>query len=129
MTLSLQKRQKMNFRERNASVKQRSWRLLWSLIVLSIVTGCAASSPQALLKQQDHETLIAWYRQEAASLRTRAKDMLQLAKQYERYYSDGDYFTRMRILRHCRQLVERYTRAAAEADALAKAHAEAYEPE
>jgi len=109
---------------------QRSWLvLLLGPIFLVMLTSCASSSPQALLKQEDHETLAAWYRQEAASLRTRAKDMLQLAKEYEEYYSDGDYFTRMRILRHCRQLVERYTRAAEEADALAKAHREAYGPE
>lgn len=110
-------------------MKQRRWLLLWSLIVLAILTSCVSSSPQALLKQQDHETLTAWYQQEAASLRARAKDMLKMAKEYEKYYSDGDYFTRMRILRHCSFLVERYTRAAAEADALATAHAEAYGPD
>lgn len=110
-------------------MKQRSWLVLLGPIVLAMLTSCVSSSPQALLKQEDHEALTAWYQHEAASLRTRAKDMLQLAKRYERYYSDGDYFTRMRILKHCRFLVERYTRAATEADALAKAHAEAYGPD
>ena len=107
---------------------RRSWLVLLGPIFFVIVTSCASNSPQAMLNQEDHESLAAWYQHEAASLRAQAKEMLKVAKGNEEYYSEGDYFTRMRILRHCRQLVERYTRAAAEADALAKAHAEVYGP-
>ncbi|MDT7040771.1 hypothetical protein [Candidatus Nitronereus thalassa] len=110
-------------------MKQRIWLVLLGSLFLMILTSCVSTSPQELLKQEDHKTLAAWYQQEAASLRTRAKEMLQLAKRYEYYYRDGDYFTRMRILKHCRFLVEEYTTAATEADALAKAHAEANRPE
>jgi len=75
-----------------------------------------------MVEQNDHAGLAAWYKQEASHLRTRAEDMRQMEKDYERRMTKPKQHSS--FVQHCRNLVKKYTKAAEDADALAKLHAE-----
>ena len=91
-------------------------------LMISLVMSCATVPPQELMERNDHAGLSAWYEQEAATLRVKVEKMSQMADMY----ATRSQSTRLpsSIERHCRNLVERYTKAAEEAETLAKLHAE-----
>ena len=98
-------------------VNKSRWLALVCAVLMVVLTGCATAPPRDLVERDDHAGLAAWYEQEAANLRTRAVQMRQMAKAYEaRMAKPGQ------VLRHCQALVERYAKAAEEAEALAKLH-------
>ena len=99
---------------------------LWGL-VLGGVVACAmiASAPEDLIAKNDHAGLASWYEKEATHLRQHAKDMTVMAEEYEKnpgLSTRGVTSAKIDLLEHCRTLAGMYTKAAEEADLLAKGH-------
>jgi hypothetical protein len=93
------------------------------------VAACAivASPPRDLVAKNDHTALAAWYDKEAAHLRQHAKDMMMMAEEYQKNpgpSSRGVVSPKIDFLDHCRTLAAMYSKAAEEADLLAKGHRE-----
>lgn len=66
---------------------------------------------------QDHEELAAYYREQAASLKKKARDHKAWPETYSKAFAGkGDWAT------HCRSLISYYEKAAKENEALAKLH-------
>ncbi|MDT7040774.1 hypothetical protein [Candidatus Nitronereus thalassa] len=101
-----------------------SWKMLVGAVLVTILVGCATVSgpPSQLVQQNDHAGLAAWYEQEAGNLRARAEEMRQMAKSYEQRMSKPKQHSV--LVQHCRNLSEKYSKAAEEAEALAKLHTE-----
>ncbi|GJL53055.1 MAG: hypothetical protein NPIRA02_01870 [Nitrospirales bacterium] len=101
--------------------KAKYWVFICSLL-LAVLTGCASSPPRDLIERNNHAGLASWYQEEAVHLRARAEEMREMEKDYETRMTKPQQ--RSVLIQHCRNLVEKYTKAAAEAEALAKLHAE-----
>jgi hypothetical protein len=100
---------------------------LVAVLVLVGIVACAvvASPPRDLVAKNDHAALAEWYEKDAVHLRQRARDMVVMAEMYEKSpgpSTRGDVPTKIDLVQHCRNLEAIYTKAAQEADALAKAH-------
>jgi hypothetical protein len=66
--------------------------------------------------------LTAWYQEEARDLRMRAEEMRLMGKEYEMFTpKQGQQST---LVQHCKNLEEKYTKAAEDMEALAKLHSE-----
>lgn len=97
-------------------------------LLLGGVVGCSmvTSPPVGQIAQNDHAALAAWYDKEAANLRERAKSMAEMEVVYRKSpgYAQGMMGTgkTISIRQHCQALVGMYTKAAEEADELAKGH-------
>ncbi len=91
-------------------------------VLLAVLSGCASTPPGDLIERNDHAGLASWYQDEAVTLRARAEEMRKMAKDYEKRITKPHH--RSELVQHCLRLVERYTKAAEEAEALAKLHTE-----
>ena len=96
-------------------------------VVLGGLIACAmiASPPEGLIAQNDHAALATWYDKEAAHLRQHAKEMMMMAEEYRKNPDSrtrGVVSPKIDLLLHCESLVGMYTKAAEEADLLAKGH-------
>lgn len=108
---------------------QKRWMqrgILWGLVLGGLV-ACAmiASPPEDLIAKNDHAGLAGWYEKEAAHLRQHAKDMTVMAEEYQKNpgpSTRGVISPKIDLLDHCRTLAGMYTKAAEEADLLAKGH-------
>lgn len=89
--------------------------------LLALTVGCASVPPRDLAQRNDHAGLTAWYQEEARDLRMRAEKMRQMGKYYEIYTPKQGQ--QPNLVQHCRNLVDKYIKAAEELDALAKLHA------
>ena len=101
-----------------------NWKMLAGAVMVTLLVGCATvsvPSPQ-MVEQNDHAGLSAWYEQEAGSLRARAEEMRQMAKSYEQRMTKPKQNSV--LVQHCRNLSERYSKAAEEAQAMATLHTE-----
>lgn len=103
-----------------------------ALMMVGLV-ACAviASPPQDLVAKNDHAGLEAWYVKEAAHLRQRAKDMLVMAKEYQKNPGSstrGVVPPKIDLVQHCHTLAAIYTKAAEEAEVMARAHRDAMKP-
>ncbi len=98
------------------------WKMLLGAILITIVIGCATVPPQEMIEHKDHAGLATWYQQEAGDLRAKAEEMKKMAKSYEERM--GKPHQSSALVKHCRNLADRYATAATEAEALAKLHAE-----
>ena len=106
-------------------MKNRSnWNMLAGAVLVTLMVGCATVSvpPSQMVQQNDHAGLAAWHEQEAVNLRARAEEMRQMAKSYEQRMSKPKQNSV--LVQHCRNLAERYTKAAEEVEALGKLHGE-----
>jgi len=104
---------------RNRSI----WKMLLGAILIAMVVGCATvPPPQEMIEHKDHAGLAAWYQQEAVHLRAKAEEMKEMAKSYEERMTKPRQSSA--LIQHCRNLADRYTTAASEAEAAAKLHAE-----
>ena len=97
-----------------------------TLIVLA-VAACAiiADPPRNLVAKNDHAGLEAWYVKESAHLRQRAKDMLVMAEEYQKnpgLSTRGVVSNKIDMVQHCQTLAAIYTKAADEAEVIARAH-------
>jgi hypothetical protein len=93
------------------------------------IVACAmiSSPPQDLVAKNDHVGLEAFYVNEAAHLRQRAKDMTAMAEAYQKNpgpSTRGVLSPKTDMVFHCQALGGMYTKAADEADVMARAHRE-----
>jgi hypothetical protein len=101
---------------------QSNMKLLVGATLLALTVGCASVPPRELVQRNDHAGLTAWYQGEARDLRRRAEEMRLMGKEYEKYTpKQGQQSS---LVQHCRNLEEKYTKAAEEFDALSKLHME-----
>lgn len=95
--------------------------LMVCIFSLTFLASCASSQPKTLVQRSDHAGLKTWYLVEAATLRGKAEEMRQMADAYRRQQAKPGFPSE--LARHCENLVERYTTAAEDAEALAAIHA------
>ena len=92
------------------------------------VVACSmvGSPPGGLVAQNDHAALATWYDKEAAHLRQKAKDMVDMEVAYAKNPAYGQSIMggigKEDFRTHCDALKVQYTKAAEEADQLAKKH-------
>lgn len=98
-----------------------TWFLMVCIFSLTFLVGCASSQPKTLVQRNDHAGLKGWYLVEAATLRGKAEEMRQMADAYRRQQTKPGFPSE--LAQHCENLVERYTTAAEDAEALAAIHA------
>ncbi|GJL53034.1 MAG: hypothetical protein NPIRA02_01660 [Nitrospirales bacterium] len=98
-----------------------TWFLIVFFFAMTFVVGCVSSQPKELVERHDHPGLKVWYLVEAATLRGKAEEMRQMADEYKRQQTNPGFPSV--LARHCENLVKRYTKAAEDAEALAKVHA------
>lgn len=104
-----------------------SWRLGWIGIPFVVaVLACATTvPPRELIERNDHGGLIAWYEQEAARLRGNAEEMRLMAEEYAKpSYQLSPKKGRAELITHCQLFIESYTKAAEQAEAMARLHRE-----
>lgn len=90
-----------------------------------MVISCASVPPRELVERNDHGGLAAWYTQEAARLRGKAEEMRRMAEEYAKpSYRLSAKENRADLVTHCQLFIESYTKAAEEAEALARLHRE-----
>ena len=102
-----------------------------ALLVALGLSACSfiATPPADLLAKNDHMALAAWYDNEAAQLRGKAKDMDRMVEEYRRdperaqqMMSHGS--SKADFVQECKILAAAYRNAAREAETLAKSHRE-----
>ena len=85
--------------------------------------GCVSDPPTELVIRDDHRGLADWYQQEAVRLRSKANDMRRMKEQYnDPLFQPSPKETKAGLIAHCETFIQYYTRAADEADVLAKIH-------
>lgn len=95
------------------------------LLFIVVVTACSTAPPRELIERNDHNGLATWYEQEAVRLRGKAEEMRQMAELYTKpSYQPAPKESKMDLIAHCRSFMDYYTKAAEEAEALAKLHRE-----
>ena len=99
------------------------WLLIVCFLAITLLAGCASSAPNKLVQNNDHAGLKVWYQTEAATLRGKAEVMRQMAAEYRKQQTKSNSASLSILVRHCENLVEQYTKAAEDADALSKVHA------
>ena len=100
-----------------------------AVLVMTGVVACAtvASPPQDLVAKNDHTALEAWYLKETTHLRQRAKDMIVMAEEYQKNpgpSTRGVISPKIDMVQHCQPLAAIYTKAAEQAEVMARAHRE-----
>ena len=109
--------------------------LLKSVVAALMMVGVVACTvpsdidnvPQDLVAKNDHVGLEAWYVKEAVHLRKRAKDMMAMAEKYQKIQgpsTSGAVSAKFVLVQHCQALAASYSKAADEADEMARAHQE-----
>lgn len=102
-----------------------SRRLSWFVLLFSVVVmACSTAPPRELLERNDHTGLASWYEQEALRLRGKTEEMRQMVERYATfsYPTLSPKETRANLIAHCRDFMQYYSKAAEEAEALAKLH-------
>ena len=97
------------------------WFLTVCILAITLLAGCASRSPKTLVQHNDHAGLKVWYQVEAATLRGKAEEMRHMAAEYRTQQTT--LHAASKLVQHCENLVAQYTKAAEDADALAKIHA------
>lgn len=104
-----------------------SWCLGWIGIpfVVAMLACATTSPPRELIERNDHGGLATWYEQEAVRLRGKAAEMRQMVQVYaEPTYEPAPKETKAELIAHCELFIKYYTKAAEEAESLAKLHRE-----
>ena len=102
-----------------------SWCLGWIgiLFVVAVLACTTTAHPSELIERNDHEGLATWYGQEAVRLREKAEEMRQMVEMYAKpFYQPAPKQSKEELIAHCRLFIQYYTKAADEAEALAKLH-------
>lgn len=96
------------------------------LLFALTVVACSTAPPRELMERNDHYGLATWYEQEAVRLKGKAEEMRQMAERYAVFSSPhlSPKETKADLIAHCRSFMQYYTKAAEEAEALAKLHRE-----
>ncbi|GJL49217.1 MAG: hypothetical protein NPIRA01_04440 [Nitrospirales bacterium] len=98
-----------------------TWFLIVFIFSITFLVGCVSNQPNELVERNDHAGLKAWYLVEAASLRGKAEVMRQMAAEYRKQQAQSN--STSELVQHCKNLVERYTKAAEKVETLANVHA------
>ena len=103
--------------------RQVSW---FVLLFTMAIMACSTAPPRELIERNDHSGLAAWYEQEAVRLKGKAEEMRQMIERYAifSYPHLSPKETKADLIAHCRSFMQYYTKAAEEAEALAKLHRE-----
>ena len=103
-----------------------SRQLWWFVLLFAVaVMACSTGPPRELIERNDHSGLASWYEQEALRLRGKAEEMRLMGDRYAVHaYPLSPKESKGELLRHCRSFMQYYTKAAEEAEALAKLHRE-----
>lgn len=103
---------------------QRS--VLCGLLLGGLGSSAVIANPASgEIAQNDHAALTAAYEKDAADLRQKAKDMMVNLEDYKKNpgYSQREAVNpKVNFVQHCKTLISLYTKAAEEADLLAKGH-------
>jgi hypothetical protein len=90
------------------------------------VFAATASAADGMPAITDHAGMATWYEKEAATNREKAKDMAAMKAEYAKspafVQSMAGVGGKTDIPRHCENLISSYTKAAEEADQMAKVH-------
>ncbi len=100
--------------------------VLWGLVLGGLV-ACAMVEhpPVSQIVPDDHAAQAVWHEKEAARLRQQAKDELAMAEAYRNnpgFSTRGAVSNKIDMIQHCEALAGMYTKAAEEAELLAKGH-------
>ncbi|UVT19705.1 MAG: hypothetical protein H8K03_18240 [Nitrospira sp.] len=102
--------------------RQLSWFVLFFGVA---IMACSTGPPRELIERNNHSGLASWYEQEALRLHGKAEEMRQMSDRYAAHdYPLSPKESKGELLRHCRDFMRYYTKAAEEAEALAKLHRE-----
>ena len=113
------------------SIRRKGFIKVLALLVALGLSACSflGSPPGELLARNDHVALAAWYENEAARLRQKAKEMDQMVEEYrrdperaQRMMSHGS--PKVDFVQQCHILAAAYRNAEKEAETLAKSHRE-----
>ena len=92
--------------------------------LVAFATTASAADPMPAIT--DHAGMAAWYDKEASSLRQKAKDMEVMKAEYGKnpalVQAMAGVGAKTNIPMHCDVIISAYTKAAGEADQLAKVH-------
>jgi hypothetical protein len=92
--------------------------------LVAFATPASAADPMPAIT--DHAGMATWYEKEAATNRAKAKDMAAMKAEYAKspafVQSMAGVGGKTDIPKHCDSLISSYTKAADEADQLAKVH-------
>lgn len=106
----------------------KTWCYLGSLGILfaTVVMACATTvPPRELIERNDHGGLATWYEQESLRLRAKAEEMRLMADEYDKpSYQVSPKESRAELITHCQLFIESYTKAAEQAEAMARLHRE-----
>ena len=97
-------------------------------LLLGGVAGCSMVGHPSVgqIATNDHAALAAWYDNEAAQLRQKAKDMEMMQDRYVKdphlSHIEGQTTPKFNMVQHCNNLIGIYTKAAEEADELSRGH-------
>ena len=97
-------------------------------VLLGGVAGCSMVGHPSVgqIATNDHAALAAWYDNEAAQLRQKAKDMELMQQKYiddpHLSHFQGRSSAKFNMVQHCNNLIGIYTKAAEEADDLSRGH-------
>ena len=95
------------------------------ILFIATAMACSTVPPRDLIERNDHGGLATWYEQEALRLRGKAEEMRQMVQMYERgSYQPTPKESKDPLITHCQLFIQSYTKAAEEAEALAKLHHE-----
>ena len=100
--------------------------VLCGLVLGGLVAFATIASAEGMPPVTDHAALAAWYDNEAAQLRQKAKDMGRMQQRYidepHLYHMEGRTAPKFDMVQHCNNLIGIYTKAAEEADDLSRGH-------
>lgn len=98
--------------------------LTWFVLLFNLMAmACSTAPPREMIERNDHRGLATWYEQEAVRLRGKAEEMRQMGERYSVLsYPLSPKESRADLIAHCRSFRDYYTKAAEEAEALAKLH-------
>lgn len=101
-----------------------SFHVAWMAALLAVmVLGCASVPPRELVERNDHGGLAVWYEQEALRLHAKAEEMRRMIEEYAKpSFRLSPKENRADLIAHCQFFIESYTKAAVEAEALARLH-------
>ena len=93
------------------------------LFILAVMACTTTVPPRELIQRNDHGGLAMWYEQEAVRLRGKVEEMRQMVELYAKpSYQPAPRESKSELIAHCQLFIDYYTKAAEDAEALAKVH-------
>jgi hypothetical protein len=96
--------------------------VLITVALVLVLQGCAETSTQRMINENDHNGLATYYAQQAQELREKAKGWERTAEFYDKHSEPHGKTEPKQHAAHCRAIAQNQMKAADEADALAQEH-------